>query len=172
MKQLIYNKNHCLIRTFSFLLSSSQGWVPCLGPSTRRSTLCGRGAQVTPALPASTGPSTSWCRSPSSTWPSTSPTTVGELSCQNQLVSAHQLRQASSISLGLTRHPPIPFSVACVTFIPQHTSKRDKDVTATSRSLLTTLVCSSAAGPLHRQEGSDISPRRAIDPSGVIVEPS
>lgn len=58
------------------LISSSQGWVPCHGPSTQRSTLCGRGAQVTPARPESTGPSTSWCRSPSSTWLSTSPTMV------------------------------------------------------------------------------------------------
>lgn len=54
----------------------SQGWVPCPGPSTQRSTLCGRGAQGTPAQPESTGPSTSWCPSPSSTWLSTSPTTV------------------------------------------------------------------------------------------------
>lgn len=58
------------------VVSSSQGWAPCRGPSIQRSTLCGRGAQATPARPESTGPSTSWCRWPSSTWLSTLPIMV------------------------------------------------------------------------------------------------
>lgn len=59
-----------------FLSCVSQGWVPCPGPSTQRSTRCGPGAQETPALQESTGRSTSWCRWHSSTWLSISPTTV------------------------------------------------------------------------------------------------
>lgn len=62
-------------------LSLSQAWVQCHGPSTLRSILFGRGARATPAPPESTGPSTSLCLSPSSTWLSTSPTMVS-FSCK------------------------------------------------------------------------------------------
>ncbi len=69
------------ISSLSISFPVAQGWAPCHGPSTQRSTLCGRGAQGTPAQPESTGPSTSWCLSPSSTWLSTSPTMVSFLGC-------------------------------------------------------------------------------------------
>lgn len=58
------------------LTSLSQVWVQCHGPSTLRSILFGQGAQGTPVQQGSTGPSTSWCLLPSSTWLSTSPTMV------------------------------------------------------------------------------------------------
>lgn len=158
----------CSLNYFYFFpCASSQGWAQCLGLSTRRSTLCGRGAQATHARLESTGPLTCWCRSLSCTWHSTSPTTVSVCVCMP--VCVPQTGSSQPI-----RHVgPYPFCLVVMQCYQSGTcaitSYVTNDVKTSPRRL--SFFFSQPEAPSPDRKKGTFPPGRSgrIDPSGCYV---